>query len=284
MNLMLRFTSHDISRDRDKARSLYRQLADAIRADISDGYLIPGERLPGQVAIAERAGVTPFVARQAIDLLVADGVLEKRNGVPTRVTPARRVREITMNRYVEENARIIAGQRPDTSAFSQGHGIAWEHYGVRLQIRREPATPMDCELLGIEPDSYVWRRYFVKSAEGAPVEIQRSALPDWLVAIEGNEFLIDESRQPAPGGTQWELFDAGFQVTGVRQEADIRMATEDEQRDLRITAQVPVIVFTRQFFHGDRVVECSRLVLSAQRHRIVEQVALRRLKSRGNRR
>lgn len=252
-------------------RAKYLQLADAVRLAISDGYLQPGENLPSEAAIASMAGVSKAVVREGLAVLVSEGALEKRNGVPTRVSPDGHRRELNDERYRIEDANIAAGRRPTESAFTRGHGIDWGKYTIELEVRREVATPKDRELLQLEEGAYVWRLCWIKYADGEPVEIQRSALPEYVV--EGNEFLVDPDRQPVPGGTQWELADAGFRATRVTTRARPRMPHEDEKRDLRI-AQVPVLDVERVFWSGTRPVEASRLVLPGNRHELVYEATL----------
>lgn len=257
-------------------RPKYLQLSDAIRDLIADGYLRPGENLPSESAIAAMVGLSAGTVRQALADLETEGRIQKRNGVPTRVTPEADVRVLSPNRYFEEDARIRADQAPDGSAFTVGHGIEWDKYTVDIEIRREVATPKDLVLLQLPAGSRrkmtnVWRRYFLKYVDGVPVEIQRSALPEWVV--KGNQWLIQPGRQPAPGGTQRELAQAGYRSTTITERHKPRMPSENEQRDLRI-GKVPVLETERIFWWHDpemdvlRPVEASRLVLPGDRHEI----------------
>lgn len=252
-------------------RAKYLQIADAIRAAVADGYLHPGENLPSEADIAFSVGVSKGVVRQGLDVLVQEAVVQRRNGVPARVTPAGEMRTISPQRYLDEDARIAVGEPPAGSAFTDGHGIGWDQYSVEIEIRREVATPKDLAMLHLPPGSYVWRRYFLKSVDGEPVEIQRSALPEFVV--DGNPWLIDPARQPAYGGTQRELADAGWRATEVVERHRARYPSENEKRDLRI-AQIPVIDTERTFFRGDTAVEASRLVLPAPRHELVYTTTL----------
>lgn len=270
---MLKLTPRSVA---GSHRAKYLQLADAIRAAIADGYLEPAENLPSEASIAGMAGVSKSVVREAFKVLEGEGSLELRNGVPARVPAISHVREISDQRYRDENRNIRDGVRADESAFTRGHGIAWSDFQVEVEVNREVATPKDRELLHLptDPDvaAYVWRLSFLKYADGIPVEIQRSALPDFVV--DGNPWLIDPARQPAPGGTQRDLADAGFRPTRVSTRGKPRMPTEDERRDLRI-AQVPVLDLQRVFWSGRRPVEASRLVLPGASHEIVYETLLR---------
>lgn len=64
---------------------LYRQLASALRADISAGRYRPGDRLPSEPALAERYGVTRPTVRHATRVLAQEQVVEARRGSGTFV-------------------------------------------------------------------------------------------------------------------------------------------------------------------------------------------------------
>ncbi|TKA02988.1 winged helix-turn-helix domain-containing protein [Actinacidiphila oryziradicis] len=55
--------------DPTAAEYVYRQLADALAADITSGRLHPGARLPGERALAEQYGVAVGTARRAVQEL-----------------------------------------------------------------------------------------------------------------------------------------------------------------------------------------------------------------------
>lgn len=246
-------------------RAKYLQLADAIRTAIADDFLQPGENLPSEGSLAAMIGSSKAVVRQCLDTLEGEGLVQRRNGLPARVTPASHVRVLSDARYFIENGNILAGLDTASSAFTRDHGIDWGDYGVEVTIQREVATPKDRSMLQLEDGDFVWRRSFVKSAAGGPVEIQRSAIP--LFIGTANPAMIDPAMQPPYGGTQRELAAAGYRPTRVITTTTVRMPTENEKRDLAI-AQVPVLDIERIFMHRDTPVEASRLVLPGNRHQI----------------
>jgi DNA-binding GntR family transcriptional regulator len=274
---MQKLTAADATAPPDVKRAKYRQLADAIRTQIADGYLQPGEKLPAIGDLAAMTGVSSSVVRQALGVLEAEGAVKQRKGAAAKVTdamqvaPAGQVRELSMARYVEQNTAILKGARPVTSDFAAGHGIDFDEYQIDFSVSHGQATPKDCELLRLQPGSLVWRRTFVKYAAGQPVEIQRSAVPEWVV--DRADWMVDPACQPYRGGTQWELADAGLKPRHVRHTTVARLATEEEERVLkhRVVLDVTRELSTR---YGTRV-EASRLVLPGNRHRLVEQITLR---------
>lgn len=259
-------------------RAKYLQLADAIRQAIADEFLQPGEDLPSEGKLAAMIDSSKAVVRQALEALESEGLIQRRNGVPVRVTPASKVRVLSDERYLVEAANILAGNRTADSAFSVDHGIDWDKYRIDLEIRREVASPKDRAMLQLEEGQQVFRRCFVKYAgvddkgePADPVEIQRSAIPEFVAGA--NPEMIDPARQPPYGGTQRELAYAGYRPTRVTTRVKPRMPTENEQRDLRI-ARVPVLDVERIFWHGDTPVEASRLVLPGPRHELYYETTL----------
>ena len=69
---------------------LYRQLADRIRADIDTGAFAVASRIPSEHRLAEQYAIGRPTVRQATDLLVRQGRLERRRGAGTFVLPPER--------------------------------------------------------------------------------------------------------------------------------------------------------------------------------------------------
>ncbi len=82
-------TSLVLHLDRSAPGPLGVQLADAVRDRVTDGRLLPGERLPSSRALAAELGVARSVVEQAWAQLVAEGWLEGRHGSGTFVAAGR---------------------------------------------------------------------------------------------------------------------------------------------------------------------------------------------------
>lgn len=67
---------------------LYHQLADLLRRRIVSGQLPVGATLPTEVQLVADYGVSRVTARQAVGLLVEEGLVERGSGRGTRVLPA----------------------------------------------------------------------------------------------------------------------------------------------------------------------------------------------------
>lgn len=72
---------------RRKPRSLALGLVEQLAAEIREGQLHAGDKLPTEAAIMDRFGVSRTVVREAISRLQAGGLVETRHGVGTFVRP-----------------------------------------------------------------------------------------------------------------------------------------------------------------------------------------------------
>lgn len=138
--------------ERRSGISLWRQIADQIRQAIGSGEFT--EKLPPEMALAERFGVNRHTVRGAISALVQEGVLRAEQGRGT---------------FVERKQRLAypIGVR---TRFSEGlEGQVKERRGILLYHAVEPASEPVAEALGIEIGANVVRLETVSEADGRPV-------------------------------------------------------------------------------------------------------------------
>ena len=64
---------------------VYTQLAFIIKENIATGELVPGVRIPSEANLAKQYGVSPMTVRQAIGVLVEEGLVERIHGSGTFV-------------------------------------------------------------------------------------------------------------------------------------------------------------------------------------------------------
>ncbi len=69
----------------DLDRPLYLQLVDVLRREIADKHA--GERIESEPALAERFGVSRFTVARAVEILVAEGLIRRRQGLGSFVAP-----------------------------------------------------------------------------------------------------------------------------------------------------------------------------------------------------
>ncbi len=63
-----------------RAQPRYRQVAQALRADIVAGNFNAGDALPTEMSLCDRYGISRHTAREALRLLSEDGLIERRQG------------------------------------------------------------------------------------------------------------------------------------------------------------------------------------------------------------
>jgi GntR family transcriptional regulator len=65
----------------DEGTPLFEQVAERLAAEIADGGLAEGERVPSMNELAAYYRINPATAAKGINLLGDDGLLEKRRGI-----------------------------------------------------------------------------------------------------------------------------------------------------------------------------------------------------------
>ncbi|MDF3292231.1 UTRA domain-containing protein [Streptomyces silvisoli] len=104
--------------------------------------------------------------------------------------------------------------------------------------------------------------------EDAPFNIVRSYLPHDLVAA--NPDLLDETKEPWPGGTQSQLYTVGIEVDQVVEHVTARPATADEAAELGLPDGAPVMALRKVSTDvTGRVVDVSEVVLPGDRTELV---------------
>ena len=77
--------------------TLYDQIKDDLLSKIKDGTYPEGQTIPSELELAEMYGVSRPTIRQALQILVSDGYLEKRRRRGTVVTKPKVSQSFTMS-------------------------------------------------------------------------------------------------------------------------------------------------------------------------------------------
>ncbi len=114
----------------------YLATAEALRARIVAGEWRLGDRLPSRARLAEEYGVGRNVVQRAVDLLIADGLLEGRAGSGTYVgVPRERLRMVRSRRRERSLAALTErGRAGAWDAHSEARVPAPEHIADRLAV------------------------------------------------------------------------------------------------------------------------------------------------------
>ncbi len=140
---------------------LWKAIADALRADISEGRYGPGDKLPTETALAERFGVNRHTVRHGLANLVEEGLVRTRRGSGAFVTARPTDYPIGSRVRFAENLRR-AGRLPGRKVLAQ-------------DIRA--ATEGEAEALAIDPGARVLVSHGLAFADDQPVALSESIYP-----------------------------------------------------------------------------------------------------------
>lgn len=139
---------------------LYQQMQDALRRGIETGALRPQEALPPERDIASEFGISRITVRKAIDGLVADGMLTRRQGAGTFV-----------GGRVEKQFSKLTSFSEDMAARGRTARSEWI-------MQTESNVNSDESLtLGLSPGSRVFRFHRIRYADEQPMALEYSTVP-----------------------------------------------------------------------------------------------------------
>ena len=208
--------------------------------DLIDGAE-PGSPAPSERELVQRFGVARMTVRQALDALVAEGLLERVPGRGTFVARAKIDVQVRLSSYSEEMAR--RSMKPGSRT---------------LLARMEAAGPGVARALEIEQGARVvhWQR--LRLADGTPMCLEDAYLADSIVP----GFL----ETPLPESLYAELKRRDILPTWGEDSVDADLARSDEAELLDISAGTPVLRIARRAFAGNIAVEVSRATYRADRY------------------
>ncbi|HEX3788873.1 MAG TPA: GntR family transcriptional regulator [Pseudonocardiaceae bacterium] len=198
--------------------SLYRKVADDLRAAIAAGTYGPGARLPSESDLAERYAVSRGTVRQAFAALRADGVIASRRG-------ARRV--------------VLGGPRfqgfGELLSFSRwARSIGETPTGRMVNMTRRAATDEEATRLGLDCGTRIYHLIRVRMLSGRPVMIERSAFPDRVGALVAG---IDGDRESITD----RLEELGVIFADAEHIIDAVPASAEDARLLDVRPRVPLL-------------------------------------------
>jgi len=141
--------------------TLWRRIADDVEQDIIAGVYAIGERLPGEVEIAQRFDVNRHTVRRALAELAMRGLVRAERGSGTFVEPRRIAYPIGARTRFSE---IVGGS---------GHEVG----GRLIADSEEPASGAIAERLRISAGEPVIRLEILRSADGLPICAGTTWLP-----------------------------------------------------------------------------------------------------------
>ncbi|RYF95067.1 MAG: GntR family transcriptional regulator [Caulobacteraceae bacterium] len=138
---------------------LYQQLQRALREAIQSNQLGPNDALPAERDMAETFSVSRITIRKALDGLVGEGLLTRRQGAGTFVASRVEKSFSKLSSFTED--MISRGRVPHSAWLSRSDGSV---------------TPEESLTLGLSPGSPVYRFNRIRYADGAPMALEFSTI------------------------------------------------------------------------------------------------------------
>ena len=155
---------HSVTSDADPgAKPLYEQVGDIVRQRLVENYWRPGAALPSEIQLAKDLGVSQGTVRKALDDLVAENLLHRRQGLGTFVSEhtERRTLFLYFNLERLDGARMLPRSR-------------------LLSCRLGKASSDERARLGLAPSARVIRFSRVRYLHDEPIIVERITLPGAL--------------------------------------------------------------------------------------------------------
>lgn len=144
----------------DSSAPLYIQLANNLRQLIFDGEMETGDALPSERRLTEITGASRVTVRKAIEQLIDEGLLLRRQGAGTYIAPR-----------IEQSGDELTGFTADAESRGESPATIW--------LVRTTANPTEDEarLLKINIGDQVVRLGRVRLSDGEPLAIEHAVVP-----------------------------------------------------------------------------------------------------------
>ncbi len=218
---------------------LYLQIASTLRAKINDGEIIHDEALPSERELTIMTGASRVTIRKAVDKLVSEGLIYRRQGSGTYVSSRIQTASSFLSSFTDD--AVDRGDLP---------GVLWIMKSFSAPTADEAAR------LRISMTSEVARLGRVRLANDEPLAIENAVVPKvFLHDLQ----LVDDSLYEA-------LAKLKYRPVRGRQKIRASLATPTEASLLQIdegsevlrierttyTSSGSIVEFTRSAYRGDR--------------------------------
>jgi GntR family transcriptional regulator len=225
---------------------IYMQLAQTLRQQIIDGKILTGEALPSERDLCALMGASRVTVRRAIELLIAEGMLSRRQGSGTYVTPR-----------IQAPGSYLTSFSEDAKARGETTTTLW------MEKAAGTASEEEALLLELTDDLAVLRLSRVRMADGEPLAIENAVVPAEMVpSVEdlGNSLykaLAERGNRPISGQQKIRAALAGpveANLLGVAQGCEILRIERLTRR-----ADGRPVELTRSAYRGERYEFVSEL-------------------------
>lgn len=243
-------------------RPVYLQIAGDYRAEILNGTLPAGAKLPSESELMRQYDVSRIVAKMAIGVLRNEGLIVSHQGKGSFVKEVRRIIRDSRGRYRRDKARNSSPFRRD--ATDSGQRGDWEYASEEQTASTEIA-----QRLRIEYGDPVMRTWYRFSANSEPVQLSTSWEP--LALTRDTAVMLPEDG--ALVGVIARMDHIGQAVDSVVERVTARAAHPDEADSLGLPTQGSyVLLIERTHYVGDRPVETCDIVFPGDRYELTYEI------------
>lgn len=229
---------------------LYEQIKQLITRGLAEGEWQPGAAIPSEMELARRFHVSQGTVRKAIDELVLENMLVRRQGKGTYV--ATLTDAGTNYRFL--NLLTLNGEKE----YPKSEFIGFE---------RGKADTTVAKRLGIRPGSALVILRRVLKFSGEPVIYDDIRLPAAL--LKGISIAMIEDHVNAHKGTLYSLYETRYQIRITSAQERIRAVAADEATAslLGVAAGMPLLSIERvAFSYGKQPVEWRKSYINTEKH------------------
>ncbi|WP_445277447.1 GntR family transcriptional regulator [Streptomyces sp. DSM 41033] len=231
-------------------RPKYQRIADDLKAAIETGEYGPGDRLPGESALAAQYEVATLTARQALKILRTEGLVETKRGAGARVISFRPIRRHGIQRLSHQqwgSGKTIWSadeERPVT---------------IDVQVDTVAAPAHIAHMLDLSDGEAVCARSRRFVLADRPVMLATSYLP--LSLVEGTAIMRVDT---GDGGTYARLAELGYAPAHFREEIRCRLPLAAEAESLGMPLERPVVKACRTAYDANlRAVEVNEMTMDS---------------------
>lgn len=249
----------------------YERIADDIRHQIADGVLSAGNRLPAESALAPQYKVSVPTIRQALDVLQAEGLIERRHGSGTFVRePQAKIEYANARFWLGWDPRRVFGIGQDGDAASA------DDLKVTVEFREVMASSTLAARMSVQVGTRL-----------VECEYRSRRLPAGSTYVVTRSYLLRSVLGGVPasfsiGGAPWGdeyrqlLSAAGVELNYVIERLSARPPSAEEAEVLGVSRGVAILALNRTSFDTDgRVAEVADIVMSGDRVDAIYTTTLR---------
>lgn len=205
----------------------YIRIHDAIKKEIDGGVWEIGQRLPSERDLADDYEVSRMTLRQAITLLVEEGILERRVGSGTYVA-SHRVQE--KMRGTTSFTEIVRSQGKTPSS-------------QLISYQRKTANETEIQQLQLKATDTVVRMERVRFADNVPLVFEVASIPEKLIQSFNQEDITEHFFQT--------LTDNGYEIGKSQQTIYAKNASERVANYLKVSKNHAVLALTQVSYFTD---------------------------------